>query len=656
MAAIRGPSFPSPVGNNIVMFQTDTSTPSVNINAVSPLDNIGSDRPIYCNTTSHADLPRGSVDRSIDSTSVPELRKEETQQEGQTLIKNLGDSKTTLAYLNHEVSIVREVESLLGETDRSGQIRGLLQKAVKITASQLRDMLNNSTNLRSRVKGTYKRLFHSQLLTLVNDIWIQNSGGVDFRKQSTSTTGELIQPDTQIWKESYELNKTTTHSIAEFISPFVGGNMPSTCPSVIFSLEEAVVKYQQAADDLQHCIEKINVEIAYCRPLLASDLSPSLQLKAYNAVHLAYKTGDYRVFRSLCEKRASLFETDMLERTTLHYAVDNNDIRTVRFLIGLDREIVWKTRPDIAGLTPVALAAMRDNVEMFEELIGGYADDQPVSSPLLWSEFRSALGIALRCGSEHIAALMLKRKLYHAFASSVSDLMKAIEGQREDFARLVLQVLKRQVVLDEEQLRCATAAARQQGFHNLVEDLHKELQQLNNATRLAACSGFEDQYFEQFDTLMNYSSVDSQLDGTSVQFPICGSDTDVGSSKEAQHQTFFTSDNLNWNANLPTSNDPLSNCSNFSNILPVANLPSESQSTQDWHSSNGIPLATNADESDVDLMSSIRYPLTHTQTYIKYGSGQTHPEFRPPSQPPSEPQITNSHSDFSTGFQFSYPT
>lgn len=655
-AAFRTSSFTKPVDSRIIVFQADLCTPPTDTSMVSPINNIDNRHITDRDMTSQLDSPADHGHKSLDSSCVPKPSREETQQEAQALIKNLGDSKAILTNLNCEIRTAHEIRSLLGEADRNKRVLEMLEKAIRVAALQVRDMLNGSAGLRSRVTGVYKRLFSSQLSTLANDIWTQASSETNFKKDSTTVINELIQPDPQIWKESYDSIKATPHSIAEFLSTFVGRNMPTIAPSVIFSMEEAATKYQQAADHLQQCIENINVETASYRLSSAPNSSPPHQLKAYSALHLAYRTGSYRVAHKMCEKLESLFETDMLERTILHYAVDNNDIKTVRVLIGLDKDIVQNTGGDIFGLTPVALAAMRGNAEIFEALIREDACDQPRSSALLWSGHRSALGIALQCGSKDVVTLMLERKLSHPFASNASDLMSAIVGQQEDLARFFLRVLKQQTELNEEQLKRAGAAAKDRHLHGLVEDIYKELRQSNSATPLAACSYLDKHNFEQFIAVTNHNLMDSQLSDTYMQFPTFDRSTDATTAREAQERTLHTHDDFGWETDASMSNHPFSNHSNFQNVYPLPNLSSEAQSLEGWHSSNGIPLTKNIEGSELDSTSSTHYPSIHPQTYARYNSFQADPEIQSSSPSQSEWRIPNSRSGPGTGLAFNYQT
>lgn len=637
------------LGQGVIDFELESSVLSTETNAIPLVEDKRSSPSLNSGTGLQSNVLAGSIHADICASGTRKLSREGTQHEAHLLIKSLGDIKAIQIHLNHDIRKTLQVELTLGLRGHDNQFSSLLRKAVESVGLQARELICNSGDLRSRDMGTYRRCFLLDLWRLMHDICSQSPARGELVESSPKIPNDLLQPDPQVQKEYYKSIEAKPHSIAEFFSSIVGDSLYMAVPSTIFAVDKSALMYQQAAKDLQPYFERLNRDIAdqddvlhpgpWCFPLI----------KAYNAAHLAFRTGNRQVARRLCEKGTSRYDIDVLGRTLLHYAAESNDIHTVRLLMRVDHAILTKTYPDVFGLTPVALAAMHDNIQVFKEFVWTSACNMVDRTPLLQSGNYSVLGVAARCGSEHTVRYMLGHKMFHPSCPLALDLVCAIDGRKEDLARLFVAALRNCSVLYEDQLSMAIAAAEGQHFHDLAKEINHLLRNSHDATRSDARSALATYRFEDYDPTKVVHSVTNvqDMDG---YLPLPSNDPgltnkDIVRPVDLQRPESYKENQPSGDSRLIAENTHISSQIHLPEPDNAFAFQSVPLPTQFWHSANQNSDTNSNIQPTTGFPSNECRQSDYQHPPLDYDSSQADFDYGPLTQSHSQWQSLNSYQD-----------
>ncbi len=88
-------------------------------------------------------------------------------------------------------------------------------------------------------------------------------------------------------------------------------------------------------------------------------------------LHIAALNGNIRIFAILVKAGARIGAKDRVGNTPLHYAADRNQIEILKLLLGLKAPIDAENKQ---GMTPLMIGASRGNVEVVQALLAGGAN------------------------------------------------------------------------------------------------------------------------------------------------------------------------------------------------------------------------------------------------------------------------------------------
>lgn len=161
---------------------------------------------------------------------------------------------------------------------------------------------------------------------------------------------------------------------------------------------------------------------------------------------------------------------DYLQRTPIHVAAYAGRIHELQCIFDHDILAAVNAGQDIFGLTPLMVAACKDDVKAFTLLLRHGADH--TVKDLLG---RSVLALAARNGSQGIVRLLLRHgNIPPSSQLDLCELCEAVRHGRRDIVDLLLgRYNKSKIINDSDwlQINAGIVTARQKGFSDIVEDL-----------------------------------------------------------------------------------------------------------------------------------------------------------------------------------------
>lgn len=155
---------------------------------------------------------------------------------------------------------------------------------------------------------------------------------------------------------------------------------------------------------------------------------------------------------------------DLLQRTFLHLLAYAGDLQSLKAAAAIDSACFLNAGIDALGLSLLAIAALRNRVDIFEFLLG-----LGLSSILLNSEWGNVLALAARIGSEKVVDMILQRNL---FAPPIMlSLTNAIKSGHEQIAWKLLPSVRNMYQQGDQEMLSASALASARGFDSLAEAL-----------------------------------------------------------------------------------------------------------------------------------------------------------------------------------------
>lgn len=476
------------------------------------------------------------------------------EREGRKVLKRLGDLKALRKNFLLDMELVNELEWRLSPSFSFGTHRSRLKAVISAIGAETVTLFNNGVALLSEDMGSHKEYFLSKLSSLMEDF--RNGGRVPDTsiKHDQHIVDETVRLNQIIQNAAYRsYQKKEACSEAEFICNALGEESRfSRCPT-LGSDCEATAAYHQAAADLQHLFEQLTFDNTNYRGGLPNSNPLSVRLpRAYPAPQLAYRTyGSWMAMKLWNSSVESHQKLDALQRSVLHYAVYADDIQCVQHVASIDTQIIKTTGVDVFGMSLLALAVVRDNIEMFNLLL-----EKGAPWVTLDSEGRSVLALAARFGNIHIISRLLQFRPYPS--PLWMTLYLAIEGLHEGPARLILDCFRDVANYDEIGLEIAASLADGKGLYGLATDIRNTkpffgtassaLRDINEASPGDSTPIGNSQMLYSFDTI-DWTQSETTLANTAL----CAQDQYVFTPEQPvpntdSAHTFATSQHLQWQA------------------------------------------------------------------------------------------------------------
>lgn len=195
------------------------------------------------------------------------------------------------------------------------------------------------------------------------------------------------------------------------------------------------------------------------------------EVLGYPVYHLAIMHGPALLSSELCKVAAScVAELDCLRRTPVHAAVYTGKVHELKSILAQDNTAVARADKDIFGLTPLMIAACKDDVKTANLLLSyGAAFAVHDLSGM------NILALATRNDSQNVVSLLLNHgHLPPSLHSVTCELREAITHDRKDIVNLLVRHYNMRASIDESaslQIKVGVNEAKQRGLHDIAAAL-----------------------------------------------------------------------------------------------------------------------------------------------------------------------------------------
>ena len=387
------------------------------------------------------------------------------------LVARLGDQLATKQLFLSELLLCDTVTKWIGCYTKVAEIRQAIVSAVEVLEEEFQSAFQKTTTIFAHNLGP-----HKEKLGL-------KAQGLQIRFASTTlasltdgiSTGLMKSPaSTSIEDMLHQLAKRKSdHSVADALCGAAGGRSRITHGSHPNSEEELVESYSKASQDITDVLSSISMIFKNVKQrdlLFGPAFGPAGSLSTYLPCHLAVRHASAAVSLKLCKRSPAWpeepWELDYLLRTPLHCALYAGRIEIVQAICELGHTVV-DVGPDIFGLTPLAIAACKNDVRAFALLWRSGA-----SIHRLDTEDRSVVALAARNGCQDIVNFVLSTWKALPF-SPQSELAEAIQAGHKHIADSFIAYYNGQPYSTDNQLQIDSGitAAKDYGFDDVLAKL-----------------------------------------------------------------------------------------------------------------------------------------------------------------------------------------
>lgn len=443
----------SPIFSSMPSTVTSQRT-GFNTHSVSPQK----DKSICC----AADGTQLSNDKS--SQDIPVKRRKDCEVECRRVLKNLGDLEALYKIVSLDMDKVNDIEQRLSPHLTFPAIKANHRALLSIIDVATASLIDAGTVLLLSDKGMFTECFLERLKSFTDNF--HNRGqvqNVTSAETNQHVFTEMARLNNIIRDAVYQSRRRReVYSDAEVICEALGRDSRYIRPPRLGSDAEAA--YLRAAVDLEQVCKKLLVDESSSEGMSsgADSLAVSIQ-RGYPAPQLAYRVCDPWSALSLWNSSTSQYALDAMHRSLLHHAVDADDVNLVRHIARTNAQVIRNTGTDIFGMSPLALAAIRNNIKMFD-ILSEYG--AVCSGP---DTDTAVLVLAAHLGNAYIVQNMLSRRSSPQLLGKA--LNRAIEKRHEEPVRLILECMRNPARYDEIELESAALNAQWQGLLGLAANI-----------------------------------------------------------------------------------------------------------------------------------------------------------------------------------------
>lgn len=196
-----------------------------------------------------------------------------------------------------------------------------------------------------------------------------------------------------------------------------------------------VTNFQQASEDIRRVLSDMQLHDPEHDKMFFGPLNQHPNHRnacVYLPTHLASRNSTESILKQLwTESSASPWELDCFGRTTVHYAAYYACVMNLEAIFKHDMKLVTGLRPDRFGMSPLAIAACKNDLKSFRLLLKyGASLDAQVNG-------KSILALAARNNSIEIVKYILA--MDRLPPSLYSELVEATERGHEEIVHLLMQ-------------------------------------------------------------------------------------------------------------------------------------------------------------------------------------------------------------------------
>lgn len=436
-------------------------------------------RPVLAWEAEVESLPTDSM-----TSSVPQLDLEGAatsarklgEQEARMILAKLGDFHATRELLRVDLKLCDQVEIWLGPSQGINKIREAIQAViVAIEAEFLTCSREAEPFTKGKDIGPFKEAFVAKLCL------IQYRFRVPVPVELLESTCANGIADDDVQEKLHELHKRKKiWSAADYLVGNASGRKASRHPVHAHSENEVVFCFMKASEGIKDVFSEIVLDNADHRQTLHIGFGQVKDaISAFPACHLAVAEASTHVMLNLWKKTSTpIWEVDYLARTPVHSAAYAGKIQGLQSIFPHYPMGISNTGCDAFGLTPLHIAACRDDLQTFVKLSNAKAYLNSFTPSICDKDGvpMSVLALAARNGSTKVVQYIMGHPSLSMFQhgdfldTGSSELCQALLNDQTEVADILISYHSESYDLTS-QISAAKRLAAERGYEDIIARL-----------------------------------------------------------------------------------------------------------------------------------------------------------------------------------------
>lgn len=393
-----------------------------------------------------ADVESFSSDNSVPPSAQPESEsttistRKSNELEALTILAKLGDLNATRELLRADLVLCDQAESWLGCSASIRKTRDAIKAAISAVTHDFKTSLELAMPFVTKSKdiGSSKKAFVAQVQ------FVQYR----FFNPPVPATDEppmFMEPldDVDLNERLQELNKRKKiWSAADYLFGNACGRSSSRHAVHTHSEHDIALCYTKASESIRDVFSEIVLEDFDHRRIICTTFGRTKNsISALPPCHLAISQASPSVLLTLWKSSAMHpWDKDYLRRTPVHSAAYAGKIQGLRSIFQTNPSAATNNGWDSFGMTPLAIAACKDDVKAFITLERAGAVVEGTSPDITdnMGTKISVFGLAARNGSVNVVKHIASHAIPAMFQMGGSELCEALTNNQEHIAHILI--------------------------------------------------------------------------------------------------------------------------------------------------------------------------------------------------------------------------
>lgn len=440
--------------------------------------------------------PSSQLDNENGAASARKL----AEQEARMSLARLDDLYATRELVRADLHLCDEVETWLGSSIGVSRIREALKEVINAIESDFYARAREAVPIvRRKDIGPFKEYFASHLAFVKYKFRFPPP--VESLQSEDIHTNVDVLDDEDGQEKLYALHrkKNVNWSAAGYLFGNALGRVSSQHTIHTHSEGVVVACFMKASKEIKDVISNVLLEKADHRETLNIGIDHSKDtVSAFPPLHLAVSQASAPVLLTLWKKSTMpVWDVDYLGRTPVHSAAYAGRIQGLQNIFPRYESQGLQTGCDAFGLTPLAIAACRDDVRTFIRLIQERAHLDGIGPEACGADGHamSVFSLAARNGSANVLKFILAHPLVYDFQQQSSELCQALLNNQVHIAHILIDwhCNPNQHYSLSNQIAAAKRVAEEKGLLDVADRLKRLV-----PTRHDAVQSLEEAEFESF--------------------------------------------------------------------------------------------------------------------------------------------------------------
>jgi len=438
-------------------------------------------------------------------------------------LAKLGDQNATRELLRWDLCVCDQAEKWLGSSDHNCKLRAAIHGVICAIQEDFEQCIKSTCCIVASGMDSAKEKTMLELYLIAYKF--ANPPSTTIVAQSSGEHGTNLLQESSFQDMVHTLRQSTfTHSDADFICGNIWNSTQYVYPASTGPETGVMGSYQNASAAIRRVLSETVLRKVEHRELLfgsSTGVDPDTDtVSGYPPFHLAVMHGPLPVIvKLLRDSTLQMWELDCLQRTPIHVAAYAGRIHELQCIFDYDILAAVNAGQDIFGLTPLMVAACKDDVKACTLLLRHGADH--TVKDLLG---RNVLALAARNGSQGAVKLLLRHgNIPPSSNLDLGELCEAIRHERGDIVDLLIGHYNRSKIINDFdllQISAGIITARQKGFSEVADALENVESYQSRLIGATACYHQFGSYDPESDCppahAFNYEKSSSLMGGTTV--------------------------------------------------------------------------------------------------------------------------------------------